>query len=201
MFLSQAVCSSTDALRKSSTCLRSLEMVLVPSSSSRAQPMARARAPGRCAKGKRQTKTQENKKRAIWEVIWERPFRPLDATRARARAGSGPIDREGGQRARGEGEGARPRVPKPLVGAPWRVAASEAPPRPHACLRPRFLADAPRGRAYGTRPRFARGATDACGWRARMDHWWIIDGSPEFWVIHLTSCPLGTSGTSGLRDS
>ena len=173
MFLSQAVCSSTDALRKSSTCLRSLEMVLVPSSSSRAQPMARARAPGRCAKGKRQTKTQENKKRAIWEVIWERPFRPLDATRAHARAGSGPIDREGGQRARGEGEGARPRVPKPLVGAPWRVAASEAPPRPHACLRPRFLADAPED-APTARGRASRGVrrTRAAGARE-----WIIGGS------------------------
>lgn len=38
--LSHLVCSSIDALRKSSTCLRSLDTVEVPSSSSRAQPMA-----------------------------------------------------------------------------------------------------------------------------------------------------------------
>ena len=38
--LSHLVCSSIDALRKSSTCLRSLDTVDVPSSSSRAQPIA-----------------------------------------------------------------------------------------------------------------------------------------------------------------
>ena len=98
--LSHLVCSSIDALRKSSTCLRSLDTVEVPSSSSRAQPMAATagsvmcdgeeahvcvRARVRVVSAPRQRRARRGV--AASHARRHRPTRSFHASRSAARAG------------------------------------------------------------------------------------------------------------------